>query len=107
MNEAFCVQIALMVRSSALLPGRMHRRRAGVHQVRCRWKRYANIVNEDGIDPDSCADVCIYGCTIASRDDCIAIKSGRDEEGRRVGVPSERIRVRSSYAGLRKAPLRA
>jgi exo-poly-alpha-galacturonosidase len=30
---------------------------------------------------------------IASQDDCIAIKSGRDEEGRRVGIPSRDIRI--------------
>ena len=30
---------------------------------------------------------------IASQDDCIAIKSGRDEDGRRVNIPTENVRI--------------
>lgn len=56
-------------------------------------RQYEDIVNGDGIDPDSCKDVYIINCDITSEDDCIAIKSGRDEEGRRVGIPSENILV--------------
>lgn len=55
--------------------------------------RYKGIVNGDGIDPDSSSNVAIFHSEIASQDDCIAIKSGRNEEGRRVGIPSENIRV--------------
>lgn len=55
--------------------------------------RYANIINGDGLDPDSCQDVYIFHSMIASQDDCIAIKSGRDEEGRAVGIPSQNIRI--------------
>lgn len=51
------------------------------------------VVNGDGIDPDSSKNVYIYNCKIESGDDCVAIKSGRDEEGRRVGIPSENIYV--------------
>lgn len=51
------------------------------------------IFNGDGIDIDSCSNVKITNSLIASQDDCIAIKSGRDAEGRRVGVPSENITV--------------
>lgn len=54
---------------------------------------YENIVNGDGYDPDSCHDVHVFHCTIASEDDCIAIKSGRDREGRKIGIPSENIRI--------------
>ena len=54
---------------------------------------YEGIYNGDGIDPDSCRDVWIIHSVIASQDDCIAIKSGRDAEGRRVGIPSENIRI--------------
>ncbi len=47
--------------------------------------------NGDGIDIDSCRDVAILGCRVESQDDCISVKSGRDDEGRRAGVPSERV----------------
>ncbi|HXT15404.1 MAG TPA: glycoside hydrolase family 28 protein [Gemmatimonadaceae bacterium] len=50
--------------------------------------------NNDGVDPDSCCDVLIEHCEFNTGDDCIAIKSGRNEDGRRVGVPSENIIVR-------------
>ncbi len=47
--------------------------------------------NCDGIDIDACKDVIIRDSYIASQDDSIAIKSGRNEEGRRVGIPSENV----------------
>ncbi|MFC8007222.1 glycoside hydrolase family 28 protein [Streptomyces olivaceus] len=50
--------------------------------------------NSDGCDPDSCEDVTIERVVFAVHDDCIAVKSGRDEDGWRVGVPSRRIRIR-------------
>lgn len=50
--------------------------------------------NNDGCDPESCSDVLIYKCEFDTGDDCIAIKSGRNRDGRRVGVPSERIIVK-------------
>ena len=52
--------------------------------------------NNDGCDPESCKDVLIEDCIFDTGDDCIAIKSGRDNDGRRVGVPSENIIVRNS-----------
>jgi len=54
---------------------------------------YEGIVNGDGLDPDSCRDVYIFNCHIASQDDCIAIKSGRNAEGRAVGIPTENVRI--------------
>jgi polygalacturonase len=50
--------------------------------------------NNDGVDPESCTDVLIEKCTFKTGDDCIAIKSGRNEDGRRVGVPCANIIVR-------------
>jgi unsaturated rhamnogalacturonyl hydrolase len=50
--------------------------------------------NNDGCNPDSSRDVLIEGCTFDTGDDCIAIKSGRNDDGRRVGVPAENIIVR-------------
>jgi polygalacturonase len=52
--------------------------------------------NNDGCDPESCKDVLIDGCYFNTGDDCIAIKSGRNEDGKRINVPSENIIVRNS-----------
>lgn len=52
-----------------------------------------DVFNGDGFDPDSCKNVTVRHCTIESQDDCIAIKSGRDEEGRRVGISTEHVAV--------------
>ena len=50
--------------------------------------------NNDGCDPESCRDVLIERCTFDTGDDCIALKSGRNDDGRRVGVPIENVIVR-------------
>jgi polygalacturonase len=50
--------------------------------------------NNDGCDPDSCTDVLIENCSFDTGDDCIAIKAGRNRDGRRVGAPSENIVIR-------------
>jgi polygalacturonase len=47
--------------------------------------------NTDGCDPDSCTDVLIRDCTFSDGDDCIAIKSGRDADGRRVNIPCQNL----------------
>ena len=39
-----------------------------------------DVLNDDGIDPDSCEDVLIEGCEIQTRDDAISIKAGRDQD---------------------------
>jgi polygalacturonase len=51
--------------------------------------------NNDGCDPESCKDVLIENCSFDTGDDCIAIKSGRNEDGRRIDVPTENVIVRS------------
>ncbi|MEQ8848877.1 pectinesterase family protein [Botrimarina sp.] len=50
--------------------------------------------NNDGCNPESSRDVLIEGCLFDTGDDCIAIKSGRNNDGRRVGVPCENVIVR-------------
>lgn len=50
--------------------------------------------NNDGCNPESCRDMLIERCDFTTGDDCIAIKSGRNFDGRRVNVPSENIVVR-------------
>lgn len=47
--------------------------------------------NTDGCDPESCKDVLIKNCYFQNGDDCIAIKSGRNNDGRRINIPSENI----------------
>ena len=51
--------------------------------------------NNDGCDPESCKDVLIEGCFFNTGDDCIAIKSGRNDDGRRVNVPTENVIIRN------------
>lgn len=45
--------------------------------------------NTDGINPESCKNVWIKNCYFDTGDDCIAIKSGRDQDGRRIARPAE------------------
>lgn len=49
--------------------------------------------NSDGCDPESCTDVLIENCVFDTGDDCIAIKSGRNADGRRVGKACENILI--------------
>ncbi len=51
--------------------------------------------NNDGCDPDSCIDVLIDNCSFSTGDDCIAIKSGRNADGRRVAKPTENVIIRN------------
>lgn len=52
--------------------------------------------NNDGCDPESCKNVLIEGCMFNTGDDCIAIKSGRDNDGRASdNRPSENIIIRN------------
>ena len=51
--------------------------------------------NNDGCNPESSRDVLIEDCFFDTGDDCIAIKSGRNRDGRRVATPSENIVIRN------------
>jgi len=50
--------------------------------------------NNDGCDPESCKDVLIEDCFFDTGDDCIAIKSGRNNDGRRIATSTENVIVR-------------
>lgn len=52
--------------------------------------------NNDGVDPESCSDVLIEDNLFDSGDDCIAIKSGRDRDGRKANIPCENIIIRNN-----------
>ncbi|MFK7887162.1 MAG: glycoside hydrolase family 28 protein [Gammaproteobacteria bacterium] len=47
--------------------------------------------NSDGCNPESCFNVLIEKCRFNTGDDCIAIKSGRNADGRRIATPCENI----------------
>ncbi len=53
--------------------------------------------NGDGCDPESCKNVLIENCFFDTGDDCIAIKSGRNRDGREAGVPTENVIVRNCH----------
>jgi len=61
--------------------------------------------NSDGCDPESCKNVVIKNCFFDTGDDCIAIKSGRNADGRRLNTPSENIlisncKMRNGHGGV-------
>lgn len=72
-----------------------------IHPVLCRNVIVRNVSiashgpNNDGCDPEATEDMLIEGCTFDTGDDCIAIKSGRNEDGRRLAKPSQNIIVRN------------
>jgi polygalacturonase len=71
-----------------------------VHPVECVNVTVRDLIirthgpNNDGCDPESCRDVLIERCLFDTGDDCIAIKSGRNADGRRINIPTENVIVR-------------
>ena len=71
-----------------------------IHPLKCNdvTVRGVNIDNNgpngDGCDPESCNRVIIENCYFNTGDDCIAIKSGRNRDGRQRNIPSQNIIVR-------------
>ena len=61
--------------------------------------------NSDGCDPESCDHVLIENCDFDTGDDCIAIKSGRNADGRRLATPCQNIviancNMREGHGGI-------
>lgn len=52
--------------------------------------------NGDGMDIESCKNFLVEGCTLDVGDDAICIKSGKDEEGRKRGMPTENGIIRNN-----------
>ncbi|MBO7570458.1 MAG: glycoside hydrolase family 88 protein, partial [Bacteroidaceae bacterium] len=71
-----------------------------VHPLKCQdvTMRRVHINNDgpngDGCDPESCDRVLIEDCYFNTGDDCIAIKSGRNRDGRQRNMPSQNIIIR-------------
>lgn len=51
--------------------------------------------NNDGCNPESCRDVLIEDCYFDTGDDCIALKSGRNADGRRIAMPVENVIIQN------------
>ena len=72
-----------------------------IHPLLCKnvIVRGVNINNDgpngDGCDPESCDGVLIENCFFNTGDDCIAVKSGRNNDGRLWNKPSENIIIRN------------
>jgi len=70
-----------------------------IHPIKCNYVRVDGVTvrshgpNNDGCDPEYSKNVHINNCIFDTGDDCIAIKSGRNNDGRRVNIPSENIVV--------------
>jgi DNA sulfur modification protein DndE len=55
--------------------------------------------NGDGMDLDACRNVVVADCKVDAGDDGICLKSGRDEEGRRRGRPTENVTITRCTVG--------
>lgn len=68
-----------------------------IHPVLCENVTIQNVrvishgPNSDGCDPESCKNVLIKNCYFDTGDDCIALKSGRNQDGRRINRPIENV----------------
>jgi polygalacturonase len=49
--------------------------------------------NADALDLESCRNAIVYDCLFDAGDDAITMKSGRDEEGRKRGIPTENVLI--------------
>lgn len=71
-----------------------------IHPIYCEniIIRHVNVAtsgpNNDGVDPDSCRNLLIEHCTFSTGDDCVVLKSGYDQDGRRVARPTENVVMR-------------
>jgi polygalacturonase len=72
-----------------------------IHPVLCRNVTLRGVdifghgPNNDGVDPESVDHMLIEDCSFDTGDDCIAVNSGRNADGRRLATPCENILVRN------------
>lgn len=71
-----------------------------IHPVLCRNVTMRGVTvyglgpNNDGVDPESVDHMLIEECSFDTGDDCIAVNSGRNADGRRLATPSQNIVIR-------------
>ncbi|MDQ8181011.1 glycoside hydrolase family 28 protein [Pelagicoccus sp. SDUM812005] len=53
--------------------------------------------NNDGVDPEMCQNLLIEDCVFDQGDDAIAIKSGRNRDAWRIGVPTRNVVIRNCH----------
>lgn len=74
-----------------------------IHPLLCKnvTVRRVKIINDgpngDGCDPESCDGVLIEDCYFDTGDDCIAVKAGRNNDGRLWDTPSQNIIIRRCH----------
>lgn len=74
-----------------------------IHPLMCEDLTVRNITvknpwysqNGDGIDIESCRNTLLYNSNFDVGDDAICIKSGKNEDGRRRGIPTENLVIRN------------
>jgi polygalacturonase len=74
-----------------------------IHPLMCQDLTIRNITvknpwfsqNGDGIDIESCKNTLLYNSNFDVGDDAICIKSGKDEDGRKNGIPAENLVIRN------------
>ncbi len=97
-------QLIKIVRSKDVVIERLHLINSPswtVHPLLCEFVRVDGITienpvpspNTDGVNPESCRNVQIMNCRIDVGDDCVTLKSGIDEAGRKMGKPDENITI--------------
>lgn len=99
------VLVSLISCKKVLLDGPVFQNSAAwcIHPLMCENLTVRNIdvrnpwysQNGDGIDIESCKNSVVYNCTFDVGDDAICIKSGKDQEGRDRGMPTENLVVKN------------
>jgi len=72
-----------------------------IHPTFCTNVTVRNVIvdswnpNNDGVNPDASVNVLIEDCVFNTGDDAVAIKSGRDQDGWRIGQATENVIIRN------------
>ena len=99
------VMVSLVSCKKVLLDGQVFQNSPAwnIHPLMCENLTVRNITvrnpwysqNGDGIDIESCKNSVVYNSSFDVGDDAICIKSGKDEQGRKRGMPTENLVVKN------------